>query len=420
MADVFLLPFLPLAMKGMQLLLTHMPMIASWGEKAAGWLQDLIRNIGGVGFWNAIWVEVGPTITNELAKFLPGIDELKVTGEPGAQRVVPKTEEDFAREDELKRRTERRGTHGQHIMGQGGGPLAGTIRTLVNATISLRNATTAKAGGIPSLGMAESQPIDWRLRDLRESPRQGFQWANADAKVGSPDYLKQIPLPKQQLGGFIHGGPGEGVPTMLHGGEIVIPRSNVQSLKGISSGVLDILAGTDGQLQALEADVNNYWMEAKRDRQDPQSDFMKFKLEVIGEDLPNTLLGVNSFYRNIGDMTRSIAAQTQGFGAGWTAAGLAAFNLYGVGPWDPNKDPDDDAVDPNRINTDGWNPLDKKSDKEKRVDALIAAYTGPPSAKYATPAGLDGGVNIYGPGRTSIFWWPCGNLGWRHIQEIHC
>jgi len=219
------------------------------------------------------------------------------------------------------------------------------------------------------------------------------------------------------LGGIVEGGPGQGVPTILHGGELVIPRGNVQSLKGINSGVVDILAGTDGQLQALEADINNYWMESKRARQDPQSDFMKFKLEVIGEHLPNTLSAVGGWYKGLGNTANTIANQTKGFGAGWTAAGLAAYNKYGVEPMTPEEieksKEDDDALDPNAIEA-GWIP---KSDKLKRVEALIAAYTGPPSAKFATPQGLDGGVNIYGPGRTGIDSGPPVTWGGKPIKE---
>jgi len=363
MADVFLLPFLPLAMRGMQALLKHMPMVAEWGEKAAQWVEKLIKNIGGVGFWNAIWVEIGPTIVNNLAKYIPGIDERKVIGEPGAQRVVLKTEEDLAREADIKQRQQKRGTWGQHIKGQGGGPLSDTIRTIVNLAIAADNERKSMTGG---------EQTEWRLRDLRQAPDKGFMWVGADSKVSSPEHLQQVPIPKQQLGGFVHGGPGEGVPTMLHGGEIVIPRSNVQSLKGINSGVLDILAGTDGQLQALEADINNYWMESKRDRQDPQSDFMKFKLEVIGEDLPNTLSTVGGWYRNLGVMANNIANQTKGFGAGWTAAGKAAYEKYGVKPWTPSEGDDDDLL--GRGGGDGDNntyfAARKRAEEKYGVDAV--------------------------------------------------
>jgi len=107
----------------------------------------------------------------------------------------------------------------------------------------------------------------------------------------------------------------------------------VGSLLGIRGGVAGVLTETNGQLQELEDDINNYWTESKRDRQDPQSDFMKFKLEVIGEDLPNTLSAVGGWYRGLGTTANNIANQTKGFGVGWTAAGLAAFKKYGVTPW---------------------------------------------------------------------------------------
>ena len=59
MADVFLLPFLPLAMKGMQELLKHMPLISSWGEKAADWVMKMFNFVQGEGLWGAIKHGVG-------------------------------------------------------------------------------------------------------------------------------------------------------------------------------------------------------------------------------------------------------------------------------------------------------------------------------------------------------------------------
>ena len=355
MADVFLLPFLPLAMKGMQMLLKNMPMIAEWGDKAAGWLENLIANIKGNGWINAIWVEIGPPLMSglsEMLSVLPGVKRRgwEAVGEPGQETVVEKSDEQMKQEEELRKRTEEKATMFQNFTLQGGGASTGVIRGIVNEV--LRAEAQYVRGVDPRTA--------YQFENKSSGPGADRMWAKDSMYAGETVPISDAARQHRQLGGFVHGGPGEGVPTMLHGGEIVIPRSNVNSLRGINSGVLDILAGTDGQLQALEADVNNYWLEAKRDRQDPQSDFMKFKLEVLGEDLPNTLSGIGGFYSDIGDMARNIAAQTKGFGAGWTAAGLAAFNKYGVAPMTPREIAegvgDNDTLDPNRIE-DGWSPF---------------------------------------------------------------
>jgi len=54
MADMFLLPFLPLAMRGMQMLMQHLPRFQEWGQKAADWIGQLISDIQSGGFWNTL------------------------------------------------------------------------------------------------------------------------------------------------------------------------------------------------------------------------------------------------------------------------------------------------------------------------------------------------------------------------------
>ena len=54
MADVFLLPFLPLAMKGMQMLMRYLPNFSRWGQSAADGVENIIKTFKDKGFWGAI------------------------------------------------------------------------------------------------------------------------------------------------------------------------------------------------------------------------------------------------------------------------------------------------------------------------------------------------------------------------------
>ena len=54
MADVFLLPFLPLAMRGMQMLMQHIPMFSEAGAKTAAWIEQFITDVRTGGFWNTV------------------------------------------------------------------------------------------------------------------------------------------------------------------------------------------------------------------------------------------------------------------------------------------------------------------------------------------------------------------------------
>jgi len=65
MADMFLLPFLPLAMRGMQMLMQHLPMFQVWGQKTADWVQGFISDIQSGGFWKT----VGDLINNIMPRF---------------------------------------------------------------------------------------------------------------------------------------------------------------------------------------------------------------------------------------------------------------------------------------------------------------------------------------------------------------
>ena len=365
MADVFLLPFLPLAMKGMQLLLRYLPNFSRWGQSAADGVDKIIATFKDKGFWGAIGhylTEAWSFISEDVTKWVTDVlkpalaaavmhlggaigNALKaaMSGKEQAGTLGP--EGPTGKNEILQQKTGRwqinKGAWWTRLGERGG-------KSVFNAATAGLTGGRAKdwqwspeelesqSGDVSEDVLAEIS----RLRTRRDSGGLGQTAANV-REMGERGAFGTAPQSKA-LGGIVRGGPGQGVPTMLHGGELVIPRSNVGSLMGIRGGVAGVLTETNGQLQALEADINNYWMESKRDRQNPQSDFNKFDTEVLGGALPDTLNIVGGWYKGIGNTARNIANQTKGFGAGWTAAGIAAFKKYGVKPFDPKTDKEDE------------------------------------------------------------------------------
>jgi len=59
MADLFLLPFLPLAMKGMQALMKYIPNFGRWGQKAATGIENIIKTFQDAGFWGGLKTYIG-------------------------------------------------------------------------------------------------------------------------------------------------------------------------------------------------------------------------------------------------------------------------------------------------------------------------------------------------------------------------
>ena len=59
MADLFLLPFLPIAMKGMQMLMRYIPDFGRWGQKVADGLENVIKVFKDKGFFGAVKYYIG-------------------------------------------------------------------------------------------------------------------------------------------------------------------------------------------------------------------------------------------------------------------------------------------------------------------------------------------------------------------------
>jgi hypothetical protein len=68
MADMFLLPFLPLAMRGMQMLMQHLPKFQVWGQKTADWVEDFISGWSNDGFADTLARKLGPLFMEGMNK----------------------------------------------------------------------------------------------------------------------------------------------------------------------------------------------------------------------------------------------------------------------------------------------------------------------------------------------------------------
>jgi len=73
MADVFLLPFLPLAMRGMQELLKFMPVISNWGQRIAGWIESFVTSWSEDGIGIAIKRHIGPPMMEAVNKIAQAV-----------------------------------------------------------------------------------------------------------------------------------------------------------------------------------------------------------------------------------------------------------------------------------------------------------------------------------------------------------
>lgn len=238
MADLFLLPFLPLAMKGMQALLRHMPMIQEWGAKAAGWLEKVFAWFTSGNMWDDI--------------------------------------EEWFKTD------------------------------FVNAVV-----TAAKAVGKFAVDEGKEEGKDvlkWAL------PPIPFEGIIPYGKIGRGikkglDFIPDMPpiLPSKQLGGVVPGGPGQGVPTMLHGGELVVPQDIVSQLSStggsINSGFFGgILNKTKDMAQA----VKNYIVRFNQTDLGPGGALGEWTDEMVGNSiLRNTWDSIKSFYSGIEDEART-------------------------------------------------------------------------------------------------------------------
>jgi len=286
MADVFLLPFLPLAMKGMQMLLQQMPRMAEWGQKAAewtekavGWFKTMFDNMKQQGFWQGLWMSIGPPIMEGVSKIVSAITlgvkkEQVYSADPVTGDVDVDVERTRALREKQAAETEKRKssyTLMQQLTLQGEWQGSGTLRWLANTL------------------MGE------KLRG-RMPGGEGFQQAQ----------------PGMQLGGVVPGGPGQGVNTTLHGGELVIPRSTVASMESAKGNVLGGFFGNLGQLIAEEASaINSFVQDFKQKEMGAGGTLNRWEKSTLEGSVPRTWDYLAGMYGHMSDEAADQAANAK-------------------------------------------------------------------------------------------------------------
>jgi len=435
MADVFLLPFLPLAMRGMNMLMKYLPDFGRWGEKTAQGVENIIRTfqdkgwIGGIVHyikeaWTFISVDVKDWITGTLK---PAIAE--------AVLAMGKTLLNALKGKETKY-VAPRGAPSSGSLGGGGpirdelgskdflnpefyaNPVANFYAKWNNKVLpgNMQIPMRAKQGQYKVWDATGERLTEEQQRYIDDWEREGLSEEEIKKKVaaglgpfsptaeGGAEHIASWStnqlggrIPSYQPGGEVPGGPGQGRHVMLHGGEGIIPADNMSAAKALKGDAIDILVGTGGELQVLASAVNELKLRGRNDRLNPRSASNQLKNLAVKEILPQTLNNVGDFYDELGDMTDRVQNNTWG-------AGRGIVSRASVFAADTDKKKKEQDKDVDKI-------------KEKTVEDFIKEYTGPPSAQYATPQGLNGGVNIYGPGRTGIFSGPAVTWGGKTVKK---
>ena len=336
MADVFLLPFLPLAMKGMQMLLQHMPMISDWGQKAATWLEDGIKWLQGRGLPGAMmdglnWLKNWTTGTAipaviEGAKTAGGwVWDKAQNWFTGIWEAIKST---FNIDQGTAQKQAATGSYYEMDV-PGGGP-AGyneAMRTMSGTESAVYGAANMFDAALPfgsgigdatEAGMGQWWALQGRHRDMTRREGTQTQGGRAAARGMSTEELEDFIMregydPTQarasrQLGGSVPGGPGQGVNMTLHGGEEIIPRDVVQAMESAQGGVLGGFFGTMGeQIFEQTQKINSYVQEFKTREGGAGGTIATFDAEVLEGDLPKVWSNIDDYLSGIGTQTKDLA-----------------------------------------------------------------------------------------------------------------
>tara|TARA_R110002020_G_scaffold146184_6_gene320734 strand:- start:29797 stop:32106 length:2310 start_codon:yes stop_codon:yes gene_type:complete len=274
MADVFLLPFLPLAMRGMQMLMQHIPTISDWGTKAAGWLEGVVSLVSREGIGGAIkygWeTHIGPWLEGMWS------------------RIYEKLADAF-------------GWSGSNSTAEN---IAAVPATAIDQQVfGGRNVTRNTVGAVLS---------PWSTTDQADfADHQG-------RRQGLRGSLGTFPGPNpNQLGGIIPGGPGAAVSATLHGGELVVPSDVVGQMRGAQAGVGMFLGSITQALSDEAKEIETFAVQHQQKQMGAGGELARFNSEVIRGHLPNTWDDISSIYQQIEDETSNEAQ----------AAAMAAANI---------------------------------------------------------------------------------------------
>ena len=446
MADLFLLPFMPLAMRGIQFLLKFMPQMQEYGQKVANYIEGFIKKVEQVGFWKALGGEImivwnaartwfmntlWPEITakwDDLKKWWKGegwplvksgLNELWQQIKAWIASVAPwakeKAKETVMDNAPVMMGRTSRGTHETEIRdravgiggdedfdyegGGGFGPVISTGKTGRQAVAEVGRgasaavfAGSAMKGNVPGMAVGASglvgmeniileeqknrmyhgeniprsegiRPTElptWAMgmvpsgysfnRDLERAARTNRGRGEREAPGGwgifNPNFMGQ-PLfgnqsspnygngggTGQQLGGRVPGGPGEGVPTLLHGGEEIIPRGTVQAMEAANGSVM---GGFFGGMQSLLGrnveEIGNFVNAWKQEETGAGGTLGRWEDDVLKRTMPDTWDIFTSFYRLMQDEAEIQMANAEGLMGRLTGMQIDDLKLEGADP----------------------------------------------------------------------------------------
>ena len=372
MADIFLLPFMPLAMRGIQFLLKFMPQMQEYGQKVANYIEDIVKRIQSDGFWK--------TVVGELNKVWNGIQNIwEKSGIEGKLRTFwtdtakPTIEETWEKAESW-------------LLGKGQDIFMRAVTSVINKVLivgtdivnGIRNAIregvpgarflmdeargyrtqTEMYQGLDAPGMQYSQMTwDEEARGMRHMTPQEllpfYVQKSNEATVNKGGYnptldpvrqpgtvgemtpgdvqnvkreqdkiifMKEMEIQTErnmdvvnnlleqayenpnQLGGKVRGGPGQGVPTMLHGGEEVIPRGTVQAMEAANNGVMGgFFGGLQGILGENLQEIESFVTKFETEEGGTGGTLGRWEDEVLKRTMPQTWDQFTGFYRLMED-----------------------------------------------------------------------------------------------------------------------
>ena len=213
MADMFLMPFVPMMMKFVNWMLQHMPQIQAAGEKTVSILEGIGRILN-----------FGSNLTKE---------------------------------------------------GKEEGGFGGAMKRIGGALTSKEAMLFAAGAGLSLTGV-------------------GAGVGGAMMVAGGARMAHKASTGQYQMGGVVPGGPGEGVPAMLHGGEMVIPQ--------------DIAAGAKGMGGRVAA-----WIERFQQKEmGPGGVINKWYDEMFGNSIMPKMWGdIRGLFQNIEDETGAVGRSVE-------------------------------------------------------------------------------------------------------------
>ena len=241
MADVFLLPFLPLAMRGMQALLKYLPNFGEWGQKASGAIDKVINIFQDKGFFGGIKQIVKNAWGFVKTKALPFLTD----------HVIPLL--DSAAADITDRISQR-------LLGKITEPLKEGLERDKETWKSIFSENPFGAGAI--MDVQDLNP--WgegykRQKEIEE--RLGPQWRDKLKEDQVANEANQS-MGEMQLGGLVSGIHQGGASGSISSG-LNLELGN--PLRNIRGKVKDVIAGTGEDIQQLRKNTDIFVDKSERD-----------------------------------------------------------------------------------------------------------------------------------------------------------